>query len=760
VRRFELREGISAVYTLTIEALFDGPHLDLDDLLGDDCVLEIDRQADPQRVAGLVLAAEEIGRLSGRTHVHLEIGPALALLDQRVDSRAWQERSAPEILREVLEGPLAELGRAVSFDGLAADHYPRREYCVQYRESDLDFACRLMEEEGIAFIFEHGPGEAERLVLVDHNRGFPRLLAEDDALDVDGSGVGVPGREAIQSLRWGRRLTPTAVVQRAFKWERPSEPRASERSGEDLRGRRREVYEHDDRVNPDDAERLSTIKHERLTGPSQRARGASDATMIRAGGTLAIRGHDRGGEYLITAAIHRGECPEEAIAQAAPSAVTSRYTNTFECQPLSLPFRPILTKDKPKVAGVQTATVTGPPGEDVYCDEHGRIKLLPHWDRLSPIDESASWWVRVAQSLAGPGWGGLFIPRVGMEVVVDFIDGDPDRPLVVGCVYNGDNPPPYLLPDDKTKTTIKTSSTPGGGGFNELRFEDQAGAEEVFLHAQKDMNEVVNASRTASVGANDTTTVGANRTATIGANDTTTVGANKTVTVAANYTESCGAAHSVSVGAAESIRVGASQCVSVALAQSIDVGTAQSMTIGTDQSFTVGAAQTTTVGAAQTISVGADQTTTVAGNQTHAITGDQTHAITGNQTHAVTGDQTHVVSGAHTLAVTGAHTVSAQGAAQATYNAGAVAQITGDLGLQISGELMVDAGGNAVLKAARVVITGGDSTVVVEPGAVTIEGGCMVDVRSTGSVAVSGGADVTVTGGVVSVTGGSINLNC
>ena len=767
VRRFELREGISQVYRLSIEALCDTSTLDLDELLGDDCVLELDRAADPRSVSGVILAAEEVGRLSGRHHVHLEIGPALALLDQRVDSRAWQERSAPEILREVLRDPLAELGREVDLSGLAPENYPRREYCVQYRESDLDFASRLMEEEGISFIFSQR-GEVERLVLVDHNRGFPRLYGDDEVLDLADGGLGLAGREGLQSFRWGRRLTPTAVVQRAFAWERPSDPPASERSGADLRGRRREVYEHDDRVYPEDAERLATIKRERLTAPSQRARGTSDATLLRAGGAVAIQGHGRGGDFLITAITHQGECPEEAIIQAALADAVPRYSNSFECQPLSQPFRPALTKVKPKVAGVQTATVTGPPGEDVHCDAHGRIKLLPHWDRLSPVDEGASWWVRVAQSLAGPGWGGLFIPRVGMEVVVDFIDGDPDRPLVVGCVYNGDNPPPYVLPDDKTKTSIKTSSTPGGGGFNELRFEDQAGAEEVFIHAQRNMNVAVNASRSASIGACDTTTVGANRTATIGANDTTTVGANKTVAVAANYSETCGGAHSVSVGAVESISVALSQCVSVGTDQSIDVGmkqalsigTEQTVDVGTDQSISVGADQSLTVTGNQTTTVTGDQTNTITGAQTNTVTGDQTNTVTGDQTNTVTGDQTHTITGKHALAVTGTHDVTITGAATTSYNAGASVGVTGDLDLSISGELIVGADGNAQLRAAKITITGGDSEVVVEPGRVTITGGCMVDVKSSGAVAVTGDGEVTVTGGSVSVTGGTIRLNC
>ncbi|MCB9568796.1 MAG: type VI secretion system tip protein VgrG [Myxococcales bacterium] len=602
----------------------------------------------------------------------------------------------------------------------------------------------------MAFVFDQTQGDAELLVLVDHNRGFPRLHEDDEALALADGGLGAAGVESLHAFRWGRRLTPTAVVQRAFAWQRPSEPHGAAKEGADLRGRRREVYEHDDRVYPEDAERLSQIKQERLQAPSRRASAGSDATLVRAGGALAIRGHGRGGDYLVTRVTHRGECPEESILQggllaaAGPSAAP-RYTNTFECQPLDLPFRPVLTKTKPKVAGVQTATVTGPPGEEVFCDEHGRIKILPHWDRLSPVDEGSSWWVRVAQHSAGPGWGTVFLPRIGMEVVVDFIDGDPDRPIVVGCVYNGDNPPPYALPDDKTKTTIRTSSSPGGGGFNELSFEDQAGAEEVFLHAQRDYNAVVNANRTLSVGANDTTSVGANRTAVIGANDSTAVGANKSVTVGANYSESCGASHSVSVGAAESISVAAAQSVSVGGAQSVSVGAAQSVSVAADQSTTVGGSQSATV----------------TGDQTNTITGNQTNTVTGNQSNEVTGDQSHTITGDHALTVTGTHALTVTGAATETLSAGAAIGVTGAYTLTISGELTVDAGGRASIKASRIELSGGDSKVSVEPGLVTVEGGCLVDIKTSGDVTVNGGAAVSITGGAdVTITGSAVKLNC
>ena len=745
VRSFRMIEAISEPYRITLEVVLDAALVDLDELLGDACEIALDRRASPRRIYGVILAGEELGRAGGRHHLRLEIGPALALLDQRVDTRAWQERSAPEVLHEVLAAPLAELGRKVKMDGLDRARYPIRDYCVQYRESDLDFASRLMEEEGISYYFTH-EGGAEVLVLVDGNHGFAALLGDGEVVPlIEGAHDTAPA-ESLQRLHAGRRLTPTAVAQRSFDWQRPSEAPAAIRPAADRRGRQREVYAHDDVAYPGDEARHAAIAQERLRVREQVAAGEGNVTAFRAGGHFALGGHGAGdARYLVTKVTHRGECPDEAILAAlAGDAPAPRYANAFECVPLTAAFRPPRAHKRPRVMGVQTATVTGPPGEEVHCDEHGRIKILPHWDRLSAADETSSWWVRVAQPVAGAGWGVLALPRVGMEVVVDFIDGDPDRPLVVGCVYNGDNPPPYALPGDKTKTTIRTSSSPGGGGYNELRFEDQAGAEEVFLHAQRDYNAVVNASRTLSVGAGDTTTVGANRTAVIGANDSTAVGASKSVTVAANYAESCGANHAVSVGAAESISVGAAQSVSVGAAQSVSVGGAQSVSVGADQSITVGGSQTTTVAGSQT--------NTITGDQIDVVTGDQTATITGNQSATITGNQSATVTGTHALTVTGAVTQ--------TFSAGAALGITGAYTLTISGELSVDAGGKASLKAAQIEISGGDSKVTVAPGVVTVEGGCLVDIRTSGDVTVSGGAAVTITGGSVAVSGGTIALNC
>lgn len=649
VQRVELIEALNQPYRLTLELVVDALRLDLDELLGDACTFEMDRRGDARIVHGLVFAADDLGRAAGRHHIRLEIGPALALLAQTVDTRAWQDLSAPDILRLVLAPGLAEYGRSLDLNALRGGDYPRRDYCVQFRESDLAFAARLMEAEGISYYFDHS-GDAERLVLVDDNRDFSAL--QHDPLNILDTEADTAPSESIQRFTMGSRLRSTAVAQRNFDWAAPSAPLIAGRTGADRRGRTREVYEHDDIVYPGDGARHAKIKQERLAVGGHLATGTSNATGLFPGAWFALQGHARSeldDRYLITRTMHRGHSPDAAIL--VQNSDVPRYSNTFECIPLSEAYRPPILHRKPRVSGLQTAIVTGPPGEEVHCDEFGRIKVLPHWDRVSPRDETSSFWVRVSQSVAGGSWGMFALPRIGQEVVVDFLDGDPDRPLVVGSVYNGANPPPYPLPAEKTKTTIKSNSSPGGGGSNELRFEDQTGAEEVYLHAQKDWNTVVEASMSLRVGGSESDSIGGSRTTTVGGNDTLTVGANLTETVGANHTQTVGANHTQTIGANHSVTIGLNQEETVTENQSLTVKGSRSKTVSGGESASVGGSRSHTVGKAEVISVGTSQSISVGGDQSLKIGDNQSTTIGKNHALTVTLASAETVTLAKALTV-------------------------------------------------------------------------------------------------------------
>jgi type VI secretion system secreted protein VgrG len=302
--------------------------------------------------------------------------------------------------------------------------------------------------------------------------------------------------------------------------------------------------------------------------------------------------------------------------------------NDYRCSLIAIdgdrPFRTPATTTKPVVLGPQTAIVVGKAGEEIWTDEYGRVMVQFQWDREGKKDEKSSCWVRVAQAWAGPKWGAIHIPRIGQEVIVDFLEGDPDRPIITGRVYNGDNMPPYDLPANKTQSGIKSRSSKGGSpsNFNEIRFEDKKGSEELFVQAEKDQNTTVKnnqslsvgVDRSKSVGSNETVKVGANRTEKVGADEKITIGANQTIDVATNRTRSVGSNETVTIGVNASETVGSNK--------SLTVGTAFQITVGAAMNQTVGAALAQEVGAAKSVNVGAASSENVAGNKSLSAGGN------------------------------------------------------------------------------------------------------------------------------------------
>jgi type VI secretion system secreted protein VgrG len=561
VRRFRLSEAVSEPYELSLElvAHVSAEDVDVDGLLGADIELELERGSITRSVQGLVHRVSTVAADADELVVRVDVVPAWSYLVQHVDTRIFQDKTVPEILQEVLGAALGQYGRKLDASRLH-EGYVVRDYCVQYAESDFDFASRLMEEEGISYVFrpEESGGKrigVELMVLLDQEPSQPNAGFDDIEGIFDGEISIITDRpetadeESIQTLEWSRAEQPSKVAMRRFNWKRPG-PDAiphAERAVTARRGREREVYIPEDRRRvedelgndgyegtevQDDEVPSARRRFELLTDDQGRGHGTSNLVGMMAGGIFTLADHANaalaGKRLLVTRVVHTGTAPE---IERGATVEGPRFQSSFESMLTDTPLRPTLKTQRPRIHGPQTAIVTGPPGEEIHTDRHGRIKVRFHWDRLSPFDDTSSCWVRVAQALAGPGWGSWSLPRVGMEVVVDFLDGNPDRPLVTGCVYNGHNQPPYALPEGKAKTTIKSQSSPGGGGSNELRFDDGAGSEEVYFHAQKDHNEVVENDHSRTVKGNETISVGLDRSVTVGANQRTTITGNHVVVV-------------------------------------------------------------------------------------------------------------------------------------------------------------------------------------------------------------------------------------
>nr|WP_253902910.1 type VI secretion system tip protein TssI/VgrG [Corallococcus exiguus] len=622
------REGLSELYTCTVDLANEHLGANVDELLGSSAEILISHEAGARRLCGIIHRVEHTGTQAGHLLARAHVVPALWALCQRRDHRIFQEKKVPEILKEVLTQGLQPFERSFRVE-LNREYLPR-EYCVQYRETDLDFLLRLMEEEGILFFFDHS-GDKEELVLVEENEQCPTCEAvKGSPITVKGPEAAIASDECLRHFDFSQQMHTTSVVVRDFNWTHPDYDLTREARDKDALGRDRESFEYpapllgpydagEKKYKYEPAQKQEQLRRQAFQVEGKRGQGLGYVTGFTPGHMFELTGHGNSvldQWYLLTRVEHHGYAPEELTSDTHAShkggEARERYQNTFGCIPLDVPFRSERRRTRARMAGLQTATVVGPASEEVYTDEHGRIKVQFHWDRKGARDETSSCFLRVAQVWAGLGWGSVFLPRIGMEVLVDFLEGDPDRPIVVGSVYNGKNTPPYALPEHKTRSTIKTSSSKGGDGFNELRFEDAKDAEEIFLHAQKDFNEVVLHNHSTSVKASQTNSVDGSQTETVGGDQSMTVHGQRTKTVDKDETTT--------------------------------VKGKRTETVAQDEKITIQATRTEEVTGQETLTLHGGRDSTVNTLEKLVVTGNREETINGNDTLEVTGDKAvHVV---------------------------------------------------------------------------------------------------------------------
>ncbi len=554
VLEFRGREAISQPYRFDLELVSERPDLDLESLLHRPAFLAF--APDGSGVHGLVHQAAQGESGKRLTRYRLTLVPQLAYLAHRTNQRVFQHLTVPQIIAQVLEehGIQADAYRF----GLGPVVYPPREYCVQYDETDLHFIQRLCEEEGIHYHFQHG-ASAHVLVFGDDQTVFPRLAATAYQQD---SGL-VADQPVIK--RFGLRLeTRTSrVTRRDYDFEKPRltmEAAFHSDFQPDL-----EDYDYPGRFTERArGKHLSQRVLERHRHDYELAEGESDQPRLVSGHFLPLTEHPRSDWnqlWLLTEVLHEGKQPqvlEESVTSHVDSGdgFVQGYRNHFSATPWAIPFRPALCHPKPKVLGSQTAVVTGPAGEEIHCDEYGRVKIQFHWDREGQADDKTSCWLRVSSSWAGDRYGGIAIPRVGMEVLVTFLEGDPDQPLVTGCLYHKEHQVPYDLPANKTRTVFKTLSSPGGGGYNELRIEDRKGAEQIYLHAQRDWDENIEHDQKIRVGHERHDTVEANSYSEFRAEEHRTTHADRKTEIRANDHLTVGNSQHLKIGTGQFIEAG------------------------------------------------------------------------------------------------------------------------------------------------------------------------------------------------------------
>lgn len=559
VSRFVQKHESGRPFEANVEALYLG-YIELERLVGQTATVYFGATDEPMSsFAGVIETATVVGGSdkgfdTKQTKYHIRLVSVLALLERIVTSRIFQELSVPDIITKIFD----ELG--IKYKLQLVESYSPREYCVQYQESTLAFISRLCEHEGIQLLSEPNDEGAEQIVLADDSKSSPFIAGNPTLVSVPRSSL-LDVKDAAYAFRPKSCVQSGKVVLRDYNFERPKldlTSTATAKKDTDL-----ELYDYPGGYfDPGEGKRLAQVRLEAEQVQTNTLEIDAVCTRIVTGHRLnLIDANDLDGTYFVFSVIHTYDNRAEAPANQP------RYQARAKLVPEALPYRSPRQTPSPVIAGPQTAEVVAPdgsPGETIHTDKHGRCKVSFFWDRSGITDDKASCWMRVAQLQTS---GSLILPRVGWEVIVEFLEGNPDRPIITGRLYNGVFMPPYALPEGKTRTTLKSNNTPGGGGANEIRFEDKAGAEEIMIAAQKDMKVVAANNTHRHVANNDATMIGNNASLEVGGNQTVkitkgvqqTVGADQSVSVGGNRNVEINAVNSLNVHGSSTTTVGGNQ---------------------------------------------------------------------------------------------------------------------------------------------------------------------------------------------------------
>jgi len=607
--KIEGSEELSRLFHYELEIDSEEANLDPRQIVGRNVTVRIDYDGrDVRYLNGFVSEFRHCGWSEHFSHYRATVVPWLWFLTQTTDCRIFQRRSTPEIIEQVF----SELGFS-DFEIELKRGYPQREYCVQYRETDYNFVTRLLEEEGIFYYCRHENGR-HTLVLADHGSAYYDLADFEVDFPLPGRQVGIV--DQIKSWEHVYAFHPGGCAQRDFNFKTPSnnlhvvEPTVRTVGN----NQNFELYDYHGR-HSDTAtgQQLARTRIEEQEAKFEQVRGECTYRSFSPGGRFQVRSHRVAAAEKNKYVVKRTELTASIAGDyVTGSEAEEEYRCRFVCLPEQTAFRPERIARRPIVEGPQTAVVVGPPGEEIYPDEFGRVKCQFHWDREGAFDEESSCWIRVSQAHAGSGWGGIDLPRIGEEVIVDFLEGDPDAPIITGRVYNARNMPPFALPAEKTRSGMK-SNTHKGSGYNEISFDDTAGKEQLRTNAQYNMDTsvgnnqtlVVGVDRSAEIGNNDATTVGNDQTESVGNNKKVTVGNNKNVNVGNKMVVNAGTSITLKCGASK-IHMNSGGVINIT-GTIITTAAAANASVVAPMTQVVGGAMLTTVGGLNIMSGGVTQ---------------------------------------------------------------------------------------------------------------------------------------------------------
>ncbi|WP_157738684.1 type VI secretion system Vgr family protein [Labrenzia sp. VG12] len=529
----ECDEGLSDDFEIRLEVVSQKEDLDFDQAIATHMTVKVvTNNGDTRHFDGLLTDARWMGHRDAYYIYKLTLRPWFWLLTKNSNCRIFKDKSAPDIISEVLgEHDFADHRKKLT------ESYDPIHYCVQYRESDYDFCRRLMEEFGISYFFEHDDGK-HTMILADAKSSYSPITGDSTIPFIPIGGDSQRDEEHIYHWIPTRRFRTGKFAVNDYDFEKPSASLEADRdAGSAYRAGSLEHYDYPGRyTEKDKGTTFSKIRLEAEQAADKRIETAGEVPRLYAGGLFTLKDHPHGPqnkEYLVVRASH--QIITEQYRTGGGAAQGEAYTGTYDVLASEIPFRTPAVTRKPRIPGPQTAKVVGQGEIDV--DEYGQIMVEFHWDR----DKTQSRRVRVAQVWSGKNWGGIYIPRVDQEVIVQFLEGDPDKPIVIGTVYNAENMPPYSLPGEKNKAGIKSDSTVGGGGYNEFVLDDTKGQEQIGVHAQKDMDTVIENNETLHVKNCRDTKIDVNRTEKVGVNTTEKIGMNWTVEAGTLIEFKCGA---------------------------------------------------------------------------------------------------------------------------------------------------------------------------------------------------------------------------
>ncbi|MBC7994498.1 MAG: type VI secretion system tip protein VgrG [Rhizobacter sp.] len=685
-----MTQGLSTLGEARLNMVSRKESLQPGDLLGQPVTVTMELRDDAKRyLHGYVTRFSQTGHRGSDYTYQAIVRPWLWFLKQTFDCRIFQEMTVPDIVKKVFDDH-----SVANFEFKLFRSYRKWTYCVQYRESDFDFVARLLEHEGIYWYFEHADGE-HKLVLVDSQSAHDASPACESLPYYEGGADAPPDHELVSAWRFSSSVIPGQVTLRSYDFERPS----TDLKVDKKKARKHELSDYEvfdyqgDYTQSADGTQFSEDRVDEMHARAMVLQGDSNGHGIEVGRLLSLTNHpreDQNIEYLVTGISLHAQTDATESGSTASSALRCDFTAI----PSDQQFRPERRTRKPVVHGPQTAVVVGPGGEEIFTDKYGRVKVQFHWDRYGKKDDKSSCWVRVSHPWAGKNFGAIHIPRIGQEVVIGFLEGDPDQPLITGRVYNAEQMPPWELPANATQSGILTRSSKGGGygNANAIRFEDKAGSEQVWIHAEKnqdievendethwvghdrhktiDHDEQVHVKhdRTEVVDNDEMITVHHDRTERVDNDESITIGHDRFMTVERDKFEkvlrnkavNVVSTHSEVIGGAMSITVGSTLTETVAVNYAETVGGAMELTVGAALAITVGAVMAESVAGSKVESIGAGKSESIGGNRSINVGGNVSETFASERTVSVAKDDKVSVGGQAKLSITKDYVVNAK----------------------------------------------------------------------------------------------------